>query len=121
MKRSSLTPQLNSSNSLVDMLRKPFRRKSVPSSPVTGRSGDPGVGSDLLLSLEPQPLSLIVPEPIKHSISLHSLDMVSLPVYHCNTGNSKQGLLGQNCNSSWKTCFFTNHSVQLVMILKIEC
>lgn len=91
MKRSSLTPQLNSSNSLVDMLRKPFRRKSVPSSPVTGRSGDPGVGSDLLLSLEPQPLSLIVPEPIKHSISLHSLDMVSLPVYHCNTGNSTLG------------------------------
>ncbi|XP_046682516.1 tyrosine-protein kinase Fer isoform X4 [Homalodisca vitripennis] len=48
MKRSSLTQQsLNSSTSLVDMLRKPFRRKSVPNSPVTGRSADPssGIGS----------------------------------------------------------------------------
>ncbi|KAG8264353.1 hypothetical protein J6590_014641 [Homalodisca vitripennis] len=83
MKRSSLTQQsLNSSTSLVDMLRKPFRRKSVPNSPVTGRSADPSSGvGQCPDDLEPQPLSLIVPDTHSHtrsrSVSLHSLNVVS--------------------------------------------
>ncbi|XP_075230851.1 tyrosine-protein kinase Fer isoform X3 [Lycorma delicatula] len=47
-KRPSLpNTTLTGSSSLVDILRKPFRRKSVPSSPLIGRSEDPssGIGS----------------------------------------------------------------------------
>ncbi|XP_054280011.1 tyrosine-protein kinase Fer isoform X2 [Macrosteles quadrilineatus] len=83
MKRSSLPHQTQSStNSLVDMLRKPFRRKSVPSSPTARRPSVPisGVGcdNDLVISnLEPQPTSLIVPDlSLTHSVSLHSLNMI---------------------------------------------
>lgn len=80
MKRSSLTQQsLNSSTSLVDMLRKPFRRKSVPNSPVTQRSDVRDDELSVVLNLEPQPLSLIVPDPpLKHSLSIHSLHVVSV-------------------------------------------
>lgn len=90
-KRCSLPQQqLSSSSSLVDMLRKPFRRKSVPNSPVIGRTEDPssGVGQPddvvIVKIVEPTVIthahsqSLIVPDIslTTNSVSLHSLSSV---------------------------------------------
>lgn len=87
-KRPSLpNAALTGSSSLVDILRKPFRRKSVPSSPLIGRSEDPSSGVGLnedvtIVAIEPSPSppTLIVPDInttlINNSINVQSLSVI---------------------------------------------